>query len=111
MFAVPDRPNVCLITMWSLAAYIGGLPMPEVGVRELKARASEIVREVRERRARYVITHRGRPVGVLIPVNEAGTEPSETAAVWDRLVRLGNEIAEDWPAGLDSGKVLSDMRR
>ena len=33
--------------------------MPEVGVRELKIRASEILRNVRERRARYVITYRG----------------------------------------------------
>ena len=42
--------------------------MPDVGVRELKIRASEIVRDVRERRARYVITYRGRPVGVLAPL-------------------------------------------
>jgi len=45
--------------------------MPDVGVRELKARASEIIRNVRERRARYVITYRGRPVGVLLPLDEA----------------------------------------
>jgi prevent-host-death family protein len=84
--------------------------VPEIGVRELKAKASEIVREVRERNARYVITHRGRPVGVLVPLGEASTEPSE-ADVWGRLVRLGNEIAEGWPSGLSSGDVLSDMRR
>jgi len=35
--------------------------MPDVGVRELKARASEIIREVPEQRARYVITYRARP--------------------------------------------------
>ena len=45
--------------------------MAQVGVRELKARASEIIRAVRERRARYVITYRGRPVGVLLPLDEA----------------------------------------
>lgn len=39
--------------------------MPEIGVRELKTRASEIIRTVRDHRARYVVTRRGRPVGVL----------------------------------------------
>ena len=33
--------------------------MPDVGIRELKTHASEIVRNVRENRARYVITYRG----------------------------------------------------
>ena len=39
--------------------------MPEIGVRELKVHASEIVRAVRDARARYIITYRGHPVGVL----------------------------------------------
>ena len=40
-----------------------GGPMPDIGVRELKTHASEIVRNVREQRARYVVTYRGQPVG------------------------------------------------
>jgi len=46
--------------------------MAEVGVRELKTRSSEIIRDVREQRTRYVITHRGRPVGLLIPLEKGG---------------------------------------
>ncbi|MBN1138765.1 MAG: type II toxin-antitoxin system Phd/YefM family antitoxin, partial [Anaerolineae bacterium] len=42
--------------------------MPDVGVRELKAQASEIVRQIRENRARYIITYRGEPVGLLMPL-------------------------------------------
>jgi prevent-host-death family protein len=42
--------------------------MEEIGIRELKARASEVVRAVKERRARYVITQRGRPAAVLVPL-------------------------------------------
>lgn len=30
--------------------------MPDIGVRQLKTHASEIIREVREERAQYVIT-------------------------------------------------------
>jgi prevent-host-death family protein len=44
--------------------------MPRVGIRELKARASEIVRAVREEKAQYVITYQGQPVGVLSPIDE-----------------------------------------
>jgi prevent-host-death family protein len=90
--------------------------MAEVGVRELKTRASEIIRDVREQRTRYVITHRGRPVGLLIPLEEAGSgslaatgEPTTTA--WDELVRLGEEIGRGWHSPLTSTEILSEMRR
>jgi len=89
--------------------------MPDVGVRELKTRASEIVREVRERRARYIITYRGQPVGVLAPLDAAaGDELSlgrEPAEVWDELTRLGEEIGRGWQSPLTSAELLSQMRR
>ena len=89
--------------------------MREIGVRELKIRASEIVRNVRERRTRYVITYHGRPVGVLAPLE--GAEPGRLAAgesttsVWDDLTRLGQDISQDWPAGKTSADVLAEMLR
>ena len=63
--------------------------MPDVGVRELKTHASEIVRNVRERRARYTITYRGQPVGVLMPLEQPQAEPASGEEAWDELVRLG----------------------
>jgi prevent-host-death family protein len=90
--------------------------MAEIGVRELKARASEIVRAVRERRARYTITYRGRPVGVLIPLDDA-TQVEAVAGsvredeVWAELVQLGEEIGRGWQSSLTSTELLSDMRR
>ena len=86
--------------------------MPDIGVRELKIHASEIIRQVRERRERYVITHRGRPVGVLMPLGEVnlpGVEPAETA--WETLTRLGEEIGRGWRSSQTSTELLSDMRR
>ena len=67
--------------------------MPDVGVRELKARASEIVRDVRDHKAQYVITYRGRPVGVLLPLGDAQTETLDDQDAWDELRRIGEEIA------------------
>ena len=43
--------------------------MPRVGVRELKNRASEILRAVREEGAEYIITYQGRPTAVLLPID------------------------------------------
>jgi prevent-host-death family protein len=44
--------------------------MAEIGVKELKATASAVIEEV-ESGAAYVVTKRGRPAAVLIPVDEA----------------------------------------
>jgi prevent-host-death family protein len=64
--------------------------MPEIGLRELKIRASEVVRNVWKRRARYIITYRGRSVGQLIPLQssdreEVATETKNPAKAWDEL--------------------------
>jgi prevent-host-death family protein len=90
--------------------------MPEVGVRELKAHASEIIREVREQRARYVVTYRGRPVGVLLPLDEADTalplmDEATGSQAWEALTRLGEEIGREWRSPLTSSELLSEMRR
>jgi prevent-host-death family protein len=44
--------------------------MAEIGVKELKATASAVIDEV-ENGAAYVVTKRGRPAAVLLPVEEA----------------------------------------
>jgi prevent-host-death family protein len=90
--------------------------MPDIGVRELKIHASEIVRDVRERRARYTITYRGQPVGVLMPLEQSETTPpastgESTAPAWDELIRLGKEIGHGWNSPSTSTELLSDIRR
>ena len=90
--------------------------MPEIGVRELKICASENLRNVRERRARYDLTYRGRPVGVLLPLEEASPPKAlgggdQGTAVWDELSELGEEIGRGWQSPLTSAELLSEMRR
>ncbi len=46
--------------------------MKRVGIRELRQRASEIVRRVEEEGETYEITDRGRPAGLLIAPRPAG---------------------------------------
>jgi len=84
----------------------------EIGVRELKTHASEIVRRVRETRASYTVTYRGRPVGVLRPLPEANVEDQRSDdEVWEELKRLGKEMSRKWKSPLSSAELLSQMRR
>jgi antitoxin (DNA-binding transcriptional repressor) of toxin-antitoxin stability system len=91
--------------------------MRDIGVRELKTKASAILRSVWKRRASYVITYHGRPIGLLSPLEspqpaleaDLDTEPSENA--WAELTRLGEEIARGWKSTQTSTELLSEMRR
>ncbi len=86
--------------------------MTEIGVRELKTHASKIVRSVREARASYTVTYRGRPVGVLSPLpTPTAPEQRDEDEIWADLERLGKEIGRKWKSPLSSGELLSQMRR
>ena len=85
--------------------------MSDIGVRELKTRASAIVQDVEKHRARYTITRRGRPVAVIIPIEKAPSRVSNEETAWDELLRLGKEIARDWKSSQSSVELLSEMRR
>ncbi|HQE92360.1 MAG TPA: type II toxin-antitoxin system Phd/YefM family antitoxin [Anaerolineae bacterium] len=89
--------------------------MTEIGVRDLKTKASEIVRTVREERAHYVITHRGHPVALLMPLAEPTLEETidiqRAQSVWDELTELGEEIGRAWQSPKTGVELLSEMRR
>jgi prevent-host-death family protein len=54
--------------------------VPVIGVRELRERTSEVLRQVREENAEYVITHQGRPVALIMPVNPDAVEDAMVEA-------------------------------
>jgi prevent-host-death family protein len=81
--------------------------MAEVGVRELKNRASEIIRAVREEGVEYVITYRGQPVARLVPI--IGEENDEQA--WQELEWLSQEISAQWRSDKSAVELLTEMRR
>jgi prevent-host-death family protein len=94
--------------------------MARVGVRELKNRTTEIIRDVRENRAEYVVTYRGRPVAVLLPLGEGWLEEEtqraiETATpgedVWAELEALGQEIGQSWQSDKTGVELVSEQRR
>lgn len=88
--------------------------MTEVGIRELKAKASQILDDVREHGARYVITRRGRPVGLLVPIERAAPPAAGTSSateVWQELERLGEEMSRRWTSEKTSQEIISELRR
>jgi prevent-host-death family protein len=83
-----------------------------VGIRELKARATEIVRQVRETRAEYVITHRGRPAALIVPIAEPDTiDPETTARLFADIDALAEGIGRRWPAGVSAVDAVREVRR
>jgi prevent-host-death family protein len=81
--------------------------MAEVGIRELKNRASQIIRAVREDRVEYVITCRGRPVARLVPIADEVAD----GQTWRELERLSQEISARWRSDRSAVELLTEMRR
>ncbi len=86
--------------------------MPSIGVRELKIHVSEVMRDVRNTRARYVVTHRGQPVAVIVPYSprEAG-EVLTREEGWARFFEAGERLGQEWNTSLTALEVLDEMRR
>ena len=87
-----------------------------IGVRELKTHAGRILRQVREARASYLVTHRGRAIGVILPVgseDEASrvSEGVDSTAAWEAFVQAGKRLERRFAAGAGGVRLLSDMRR
>ncbi len=89
-------------------------PKKAVGVRELKTHAARILRHVREARASYVLTHRGRAVGVILPIDaeiSAAPEDADAGAAWNAFMRAGRRLESRFRPGISGVRLLSAMRR
>jgi prevent-host-death family protein len=62
--------------------------MAEIGIKELKAAASQVIDEV-EGGAAYVVTKRGKPAAVLLPIDEAEDIVLANAGEFVRIRRQG----------------------
>jgi prevent-host-death family protein len=82
----------------------------EIGIRQLKAAASELVRTVKEEHARYVITKRGKPAALMIPLDAAPPEESKERA-WDRLAHMGEELSRGSMNEQSAVEILAEIRR
>ncbi len=87
--------------------------MERVGVRELKNRATQIIRAVREEQAEYLVTVDGEPVAMLRPVEEEDLK-AERAAGWrhflDRMEALAQKIGAEWQSEKGAVELLVEAR-
>jgi prevent-host-death family protein len=83
--------------------------MLTVGVRELKQRASELVRRVRESGEEVRVTYHGKVVALLIPVKQK--EKVDEGAAWAELDLLAAEIGARWPEGVSAVEAVSEGRQ
>lgn len=85
-----------------------------MGVRELKTHAAGILRHVRESRASYILTHRGRAVGMILPLDpteEASVASDDAAAAWDAFLSAGRRLERRFQPEVSGVRLLSGMRR
>lgn len=59
--------------------------MPYVGIKELKNQTTEILRGVREDGLEYVVTFHGRPVAVLLPIDQDFLEEEQSRVLRSTL--------------------------
>lgn len=92
--------------------------MSLIGVRDLREQTSEVIRQVREEGAEYVVTYQGRPVAIILPLDSERAEremveASRNAIVdhWERYERLVAEIRQSWPADLSTQDLIDAIRR
>jgi prevent-host-death family protein len=84
--------------------------MVTVGVRQLKEKASELIRLVREDKDVILITYHGKVVAKMTPV-EPVTVANETESAWVSLEKLAAEIGKSWPEGISAADALAEDRR
>lgn len=82
----------------------------QVGMRDLKATTSEVIRYVRERQAPVEITHRGQVVAKIVPVPSPAQLEEERAAREARWQRLSEEATRLWPEGVSAVDAIRDVR-
>lgn len=92
--------------------------MPVIGVRELREHTADVLRQVREQQAEYVITYQGKPVAFLSPVDERAVEAAMVQASrapaedgWTAYMRLVEELRATWPADLSAQDLIDGIRR
>lgn len=84
--------------------------MKAVGVRELRERTTEILKEVSEKGEAVQVTHYGRVMAVLVPPPRR-TSPEEIEAHIAGLRDLARRIGERVTEPTDSSTIMQEERR
>jgi prevent-host-death family protein len=84
--------------------------MRSIGVRELKQRTSQVLRQLQDSGKEIEVTHHGRVVARLVPVRPTPAR-RRTAAAWSTLDEVAREIGARWPPGRSAARAVREGRR
>lgn len=85
-----------------------------IGVRELKNRASQVIRTVREELSEYVITVHGEPVAILRPLDKTERQRLRQADIDRSLLAIkatARRVAAGWQADEGAVELIVEQRR
>ncbi|VAW32014.1 hypothetical protein MNBD_CHLOROFLEXI01-1946 [hydrothermal vent metagenome] len=85
-----------------------------IDVQELTDGVSKIMQSVREERAEYVVTVRGKPVAVLRPLAEEKTRKYSKEEVNRFMAELGElaaRVSKAWKSPLSAVEAVQEQRR
>lgn len=88
--------------------------MKKIGIRELKNKATSILRGVREKEEAYLVTHHGRPIAVLRPFTDQDAQTLEKQQIEKDLAGLkamSAEISENWISDKTAVELVEEQRR
>lgn len=83
----------------------------EIGIRDLKANTSEVLRRVREEKASYDVTYRGKVVARLVPAAPEEFDREAFDKVWAEMDALAIELSKKWPKGISAAEAVAEDRR
>lgn len=85
----------------------------EVGIKELKNKTTQIIRDVREKGSEYVITVNNIPVAVITSLakKEAAQEKSRRIEILKSIEALSKNISKDWDAEVGAVEAVAEQRR
>lgn len=83
--------------------------MEQIGIRELKAQTSEILRRVREDGDSFEITYHGRAIARVVPI--AGRSAPPLADFWKEWDQLSQAISSAWPSDVSAVDAIREERR
>ena len=85
--------------------------MKSMGVRELKANISEVLREVDEEGEIIEVTRHGQLIARLVPARHTTSIDRDANGAWTDLNDLAAEISAKWPHGVSAADAINDVRR
>ena len=84
--------------------------MEEIGIRDLKQRVSEILRQVREEHENFSVTYRGKVVAKLVPAMDPSADQEVASAIWIRMDDLSREVSARLPTESSESEAASEQR-